>query len=104
MRTSIALSILGVTVAQLYRLQHVAQPNSVFGYFILSKPIAAIFQLSAMGISILGAIRFYRQQTAMSVGKVHAGGWEVLMVSVWMFILLLTMFAVHVAIDAYKDM
>lgn len=39
-----------------------------------------------MAISLLGAIRFYRQQTAMAVGKVHAGGWEVIIVSVWMFV------------------
>ncbi|KAK5131305.1 hypothetical protein LTR08_001144 [Meristemomyces frigidus] len=104
LRTSVALSIIGITVAQLYRLQHVAQPNSVFGYFVLSKPIAAIFQLSALGMSVLGAIRFYRQQSAMAVGKVHSGGWEILFISVYMFGLLLAMFAVHVGIDVYKEM
>ena len=80
-----ALSVLGVTVSQLYRLQAVAQPDSVFGYFVLSKPIAAVFQLSALGVNVLGGIRFYRQQSAMSVGRVHSGGWEILFISVYMF-------------------
>ncbi|TKA83887.1 hypothetical protein B0A55_00104 [Friedmanniomyces simplex] len=80
LRTSLGLSMLGITVAQLYRLQHSSNPNPTLGYFILSKPIAGIFQCSAICMTLLGAIRFYRQQQAMSVGKVHAGGWEILTV------------------------
>jgi uncharacterized membrane protein YidH (DUF202 family) len=84
LRTSVALSILGVLVAQLYRLQHAPNPSPTFGYFILSKPIAAIFQCSAILLSLLGTVRFYRQQHAMSVGKVHAGGWEILIIVIWL--------------------
>lgn len=80
LRTSVALSILGIIVAQLYRLQHVAQPNAAFGYFLLSKPIASIFQCAAMLMSIIGGVRFLRQQHKMSVGRVLAGGVEIYMI------------------------
>lgn len=77
LRTSLALSMLGVIVSQLYRLQHGPSPNPIFGYFILSKPLACIFQASALCMALVGAHRFFRQQSAMAIGKVHAGGWEV---------------------------
>ena len=69
--------MIGVAVAQLYRLQHSSIPSPVFGYYVLSKPIAALFQCSALGVTLIGAVRFYRQQHAMAIGKVHAGGWEI---------------------------
>lgn len=78
--------MLGVTVAQLYRLQHSADPSPAFGYFLLSKPIAGIFQGSALCMVLLGAIRFYRQQSAMAVGKIHAGGWEILLICGFIFL------------------
>lgn len=70
--------MLGVIVAQLWRLQHSANPDPIFGYFALSKPLAVILQCSALGMAVLGSIRFWRQQSAMARGKVHAGGFEVL--------------------------
>lgn len=76
--------MLGVVVAQLYRLQHSATPNPVFGYFALSKPLAAILQCSALGMVLLGGVRFWRQQAAMARGKVHAGGFEVLVIMAFM--------------------
>ncbi|KAK3636449.1 hypothetical protein LTR56_014236 [Elasticomyces elasticus] len=103
LRTSLALSMLGAVVAQLYRLQHSPTPSPTFGFYILSKPIAAIFQCSAICMTLLGAIRFYRQQHAMSIGKVHAGGWEILVIIALVFILLLGMTAVHIAVDIYKE-
>ena len=126
LRTAVALSVLGVTVAQLYRLQHAAAPDAAFGYFVLSKPVAGLFQGSALVVTLIGAGRFYRQQHAMAVGKVRAGGWEVYLVSVFVLFvrtchyyhtwlemrrllllmdgiqLLIGMFAVHVGIDVYK--
>ena len=74
LRTSIALSIIGVMIAQLYRLQHREDPDPVFGYYVLSKPLSAIFQSSALCVVLLGCIRFWRQQSAMAIGKMHAGG------------------------------
>lgn len=76
LRTSIALSMIGIFIAQLYRLQHRQDPDDVFGYFVLSKPLSVIFQTTALGMVLIGSARFYKQQHAMSIGKVHAGGWE----------------------------
>lgn len=68
--------MMGVIIAQLYRLQHSPAPDPVFGYYALSKPIAGILQGSAAAMVFVGAIRYWRQQQAMALGKVHAGGWE----------------------------
>lgn len=68
--------MIGILVAQLYRLQHTATPDPILGYFILSKPLACIFQGSALCMACVGAHRFFRQQSMMARGKVHAGGWE----------------------------
>lgn len=76
LRTSLALSMIGVLIAQLYRLQHSPTPSQIFGYFLLSKPLACIFQGAALYMACVGACRFFRQQSAMALGKVHAGGWE----------------------------
>lgn len=86
LRTSLALSFVGVIVAQLYRLQHVASPDPVFGYYVLSKPIAGIFQVSALCVALIGAHRYWRQQTAMAIGQVVAGGWELMAVGVLVFV------------------
>jgi uncharacterized membrane protein YidH (DUF202 family) len=86
LRTSLALAMLGVIVAQLYRLQHSPAPDPKFGYFVLSKPISCIFHASAICVALLGTVRFFRQQYAMDVGKVHAGGWELMIIGVYILL------------------
>jgi uncharacterized membrane protein YidH (DUF202 family) len=76
LRTSLVLSMLGVLIAQLYRLQHSPSPGVIFGYYVLSLPLSILFQCAAILVLGLGCIRFYRQQAAMARGKVHAGGWD----------------------------
>ncbi|KAK7725988.1 hypothetical protein SLS57_003577 [Botryosphaeria dothidea] len=78
LRTSIALSMTGVIIAQLMRFQHAPNPDPRFGYYVLGKPLAVVFIVAAIIVVALGAIRFWRQQNAMVRGKVHAGGWEIL--------------------------
>ena len=78
MRTSLALSMVGVITAQLFRLQTTALPGGGFGYFVLAVPLAACFICGSIVVTVLGAIRFWKQQTAMARGTVWAGGWEVL--------------------------
>ncbi|KAI7487998.1 hypothetical protein KC351_g2251 [Hortaea werneckii] len=101
LRTSLALSMIGVIISQLYRLQHSPSPDLVYGYYVLSKPIASIFHASALGVILVGAVRFFRQQSAMSIGKVHTGGWEVLVVCGWVCLLLLAVLALHIGADVY---
>lgn len=76
LRTSLALSMLGIVIAQLFRLQHTIDPSHTFGYFVLGKPLAAILEGAAMATALVGARRFWRQQMAMMRGNCLAGGWE----------------------------
>ena len=77
LRTSLALSIVAVIIAQLFKLEHNVKPNKTFGFYALSIPLSCACIGSAMVVLILGAYRFWRQQNAILRGKVHAGGWEV---------------------------
>lgn len=77
LRTSLALSMVGITIAQLFRLQSEPLPNGELGYYAIGIPLAAAFIVSAIAVIVLGAVRYWRQQRAMTRGKVHAGGWEV---------------------------
>ncbi len=71
-----------VTVAQLFRLQRSAHPGVTFGYYALGKPLSGFFMAAAILVGLLGAFRFWRQQNAMLRRKVHAGGWEVVVIGV----------------------
>lgn len=81
-RTSVALSMAGVTISQLFRLQHSLAPNTVFGYYVAGEPLAGCFISASIVVVLLGAIRFWRQQNAMVRGKVWAGGWEIVLIMV----------------------
>ncbi|KAF2235006.1 hypothetical protein EV356DRAFT_500928 [Viridothelium virens] len=74
--------MLGIIVAQLFRLQHSLDPSRTFGYFVLGKPLAAILECVAMITALIGAHRFWRQQTAMRRGTCWAGGWEIVALGV----------------------
>lgn len=78
--------MLGVLIAQLYRLQHSPTPDPTLGYYVLSKPIACIFHASAAGVAMLGAVRFFRQQHCMAIGRVHAGGWELMVIGAYVLL------------------
>ncbi|KAI9687048.1 MAG: hypothetical protein M1822_002458 [Bathelium mastoideum] len=80
LRTSLTFSMLGIIIAQLFRLQHSIDPSNTFGYFILGKPLAAVMECVAMFTALVGAHRFWRQQMAMTRGKCWAGGWEILLI------------------------
>lgn len=86
LRTSVALSMMGIVVAQFWRLEHSIDPSEVFGYYILSKPLAGILQGAALCVILIGGFRFWRQQSAMAIGKVHAGGWELTALGVGAFL------------------
>lgn len=82
LRTSLALAMVGVTTAQLFRLQHSLNPNPSIGYFVLGIPLAASFIGFGVVVLLVGAFRFWRQQNAMIRGRVRAGGWEITAVMV----------------------
>ncbi|OJD29447.1 uncharacterized protein BKCO1_8000022 [Diplodia corticola] len=102
LRTSIALSMTGVMIAQLMRLQHAPNPDPRYGYHALGKPLAAVFITAAIAVLILGAFRFWRQQNAIVRGKVFAGGWEILAIMIGSTILTTTVFGLLLAVDIKK--
>ncbi|KAH7025404.1 hypothetical protein B0J12DRAFT_385417 [Macrophomina phaseolina] len=103
LRTSIALSMMGVITAQVMRLQHAPNPDPKFGYYALGKPLAAVFITSAILVVLLGAIRCWRQQDAMVRGKVHAGGWEILTIMIGSLVLMTILFALLLGVWIKKE-
>ncbi|KAL4893250.1 hypothetical protein BDV59DRAFT_177872 [Aspergillus ambiguus] len=75
-RTSVMIAMQGVLVAQLFRLQHSLSPNIDLGYYQVGIPLSVTFHGIAMIVALLGAARFWKQQHAMALGTVYAGGWE----------------------------
>ncbi|OKO91477.1 hypothetical protein PENSUB_13089 [Penicillium subrubescens] len=72
-RTSVVIAMQGVLIAQLFRLQ---QPGDRLKFYVAGKPLAVTCHCVAILVALIGAYRFWRQQGAISLGKVHAGGWE----------------------------
>jgi len=77
LRTSLALSMMGVVIAQLLALQPDSSADMVLTYYALGKPLSITFQIGALLLAVIGGYRFWRQQLSMARGKALAGGWEV---------------------------
>ncbi|KAH1417495.1 hypothetical protein KXX24_001093, partial [Aspergillus fumigatus] len=75
-RTSIAVAMQGVFIAQLFRLQSKTADHARLGYYRLGIPLAVTCHVVAILVAFMGAHRFWRQQSAVAHGKVYAGGWE----------------------------
>lgn len=76
-RTSLAFSMQGVLIAQLFHIQRfMANPTPRFGFYIVGVPLSVLCHCTAILVVGMGAHRFWRQQSAIALGKVHAGGWE----------------------------
>jgi predicted branched-subunit amino acid permease len=68
--------MLGVLIAQLFSIQQAQAHDPVFGFYRVGLPMACSCYGVAIVTALLGAHRFWRQQSAMANSKVHAGGWE----------------------------
>lgn len=88
LRTSLALSMTAVIIAQLFKLQHAEVTDKTLGYYVLGTPLACVCIAAAIIVALLGSYRFWRQQNAMLRGKVHAGGWEVNAVGLTIFMVI----------------
>ena len=75
-RTSIALSMLGTIIAQLFRLQNAPSPTGVISLYTLATPLACICQGAALLTALTGGHRYWRMQNAMARGQALAAGWE----------------------------
>lgn len=86
LRTSLALSAMGIIIAQLLRLFHAPTPNPAFGFYILAKPLSIIPQVLAIFTLLVGAFRTWRSQNAIVRGKALSGGWEIVILMLLVFL------------------
>src|SRR5690349_10547608 len=66
----------GVLIAQLFRLQSTTADHARLSYYTVGIPLAVTCHVIAILIALMGAHRFWRQQSAVAHGKVKAGGWQ----------------------------
>lgn len=66
----------GVLIAQLFRLRHSPADEGPLSYFSVGIPLAVTCHCVAILIALMGAHRFWTQQSDVASGKVRAGGWE----------------------------
>lgn len=66
----------GVLVAQLFRLQRQSTANDRLGYYEVGIPLSVSCHAVAIVVAAIGAYRFFKQQRAVALGKIYAGGWE----------------------------
>ncbi|KAG5755285.1 hypothetical protein H9Q72_001528 [Fusarium xylarioides] len=102
LRTSVAMSMVGTLVAQLFSLQHEGQ-HQAFGYFVTGKPLAMTCYSFSIGTILLGAVRTWRHQRTMMSGKALVGGFELHLLGGCCMLLLLVFFSFLLAIDVVKD-
>ncbi|KAJ5761246.1 hypothetical protein N7520_008402 [Penicillium odoratum] len=84
-RTSVVIAMQGVVIAQLFRLQRSSSSEDRLKFYQVGIPLAVACHSVAVIVALIGAYRFWRQQTAISKGKVHAGGWELNSVGILLF-------------------
>lgn len=76
---------MGLTIAQLFRLNHSGFHNATFGFYVLGKPLAVISQFAACFVLFLGAYKSWRHQRAVVRGKAITGGFEMWVVGAVVF-------------------
>ncbi|KAF7719058.1 Uncharacterized protein PECH_000240 [Penicillium ucsense] len=105
MRTSVVIAMQGVLISQLFRLQ---RPQSThhprLRFYDVGVPLAVACHLVAIIVACIGAFRFWRQQSAISRGKVHAGGWELNSVGILLALLILVTLILSVVILVEIDL
>jgi hypothetical protein len=76
----------GVLIAQLFRLQRSNQDQDRLRFYQVGIPLSVTCHCVAVIVALIGAYRFWRQQSAIARGKVHAGGWELNSVGILLFL------------------
>ncbi|KAH7408339.1 hypothetical protein DE146DRAFT_371341 [Phaeosphaeria sp. MPI-PUGE-AT-0046c] len=102
LRTSLIFVMTGVLTAQLFRLQHVANPNAHFGFYVVGRPLSIMFIGMAIVVVLVGAYRFWKLQNALNRGKAHTGGWEVLLIMILSMLLVTVTFALVLGVNIDK--
>lgn len=68
--------MLGIIIAQLFRLQNAPSPTGVISLYVFAIPLACICQGAALITALIGGYRYWRMQNAMARGQALAAGWE----------------------------
>ncbi|KGO58196.1 protein of unknown function DUF202 [Penicillium expansum] len=102
-RTSLVVSQQGVLIAQLFRLQAAEALADRLGFRQVGTPLSVACHCLAIIVALVGAYRFWRQQNAISRGKVYAGGWELNSVGILLGCITLTVLIVSIAIIVEID-
>lgn len=97
-RTSVVIAMQGVLIAQLFRLQRSPTSEDRLRFYEVGIPLSVTCHCVAVLVALIGAYRFWRQQSAISRGKVHAGGWELNWVGILLFAVILATLVISVAI------
>lgn len=79
------IAMQGVLIAQLFRLQRSKSSGDRLMFYQVGIPLSVAFYCVAVVVALIGAYRFWRQQSAISKGKVYAGGWELNWVGILLF-------------------
>lgn len=83
-RTSLVITQQGVLIAQLFRLQAAEALADKLGFHQVGIPLSVTCHSVAILVALIGAYRFWRQQNAISRGNIHAGGWELNSVGIFL--------------------
>ncbi|KAH9220325.1 hypothetical protein DL95DRAFT_252729, partial [Leptodontidium sp. 2 PMI_412] len=81
LRTTLTLSMMGITVVYIFRVQHPPTPDASFGYYILGKSLSYIYQGPAIYTLLNGAFRTWTTQNALIRGKAFSGGFKITVLS-----------------------
>lgn len=78
-----ALSAMGVIIAQMSRIQHAVHPHRKhdFKYLVLGVPQASVCQLLATLVIVVAALRFFKHERAIKRGQAHVGGWDLMLIA-----------------------
>jgi uncharacterized membrane protein YidH (DUF202 family) len=75
-RTSVIIAMQGVLIAQLFRLQQQQSSTNDLTYYEVAIPLSVACHCVAVIVAVIGASRFWKQQNAVALGTIYAGGWE----------------------------
>ncbi|CAG8974934.1 hypothetical protein HYALB_00007611 [Hymenoscyphus albidus] len=95
--------MMGVLVAQLFRLEHIPEPTNHFGFYVLGKPLACICQGAAIYSLSIGCFRTWRYQNAIVRGKAISGGYEIVLLAFGIFILLLVFLILMIIVNVLME-
>ncbi|KAK2063456.1 hypothetical protein LY76DRAFT_503691 [Colletotrichum caudatum] len=87
-------------LAQLFVIQ---SSDSGFGYTAVGKPLAAACYCFAMCVTLLGALRVWRLQHALLLGKTLSGGFEIVTIAAGCLTLLVVFLGFSIALDVSKE-